>query len=229
MGCCSLAGMKWFIGIAVSLVVMFSVSFVVAESFGWTNEQVVTAWLKSIRDGKSGSELAALVVFGLLCGDLFLPVPSSIVMTLSGYLLGFPGGAGTAFAGSMCSAMLGFWLCRLFGRRAFVRLAGSGDTSRVERFMTRYGEWGIVLSRSVPMLTEVVSCLSGLSGMSFVRFLVLSVAGTLPICLVYAWAGSTSGGAPSGIGWAVLLAFVIPAVGFGVVRLMTRKREQVSP
>jgi uncharacterized membrane protein YdjX (TVP38/TMEM64 family) len=123
----------------------------------------------------------------------------------------------------MASAALGFGLCRMFGRRAFVKLAGTGDTSRVEILMGRYGEWAIVLSRSVPMLTEVVSCLSGLSGMSVVRFLLLSVAGTMPICLVYAWAGSTSGGAPTGIGWAVLLAFVIPAVGFGMVRLMTRK------
>jgi len=217
--------MKWFIGIAVSLVIIFTVSFLLAESFGLTDQRVVTEWLKTVREDHGGSLPVALVIFGLLCGDLFLPVPSSIVMTLSGYLLGFPFGAAVTFAGSMSSAVLGFGLCRLFGRKAFVRLADSGDTSRVERFMSRYGEWVIVLSRSVPMLTEVVSCLSGLSGMSFLRFFLLSVAGTLPICMVYAWAGSTSGGAPTGMGWAVLLAFVIPGIGFGIMRLMTRNSD----
>lgn len=215
--------MKWFLGIAVSLVVIFTISFILAESFGWMDQRLVSGWLESIRNSQGGSPAVALVIFALLFGDLVLPVPSSVVMTLSGYLLGFPVGAAVTFAGSMASAILGFGLCRAFGRRAFVRLAGAGDTSRVERFMRRYGEWGIVLSRSVPMLTEVVSCLSGLSGMRFPRFVLLSIAGSLPICLVYAWAGSTSGAAPAGIGWAILLAFVIPGVGFGLVRLMTRK------
>ena len=215
--------MKWFVGIAVSLVVIFTLSFLLAESFGWMDQRVVTGWLESIRNSHNGSLPVALVIFGFLLGDLVLPVPSSVVMTLSGYLLGFFTGAAVAFAGSMASALLGFGLCRIFGRRAFVRLAGSGDTSRVERFMSRYGEWGIVLSRSVPMLTEVVSCLSGLSGMTFWRFVILSITGSLPICLVYAWAGSTSGAAPTGIGWAILLAFVIPGVGFGIVRLVTRR------
>lgn len=215
--------MKWFVGIAVSLAVVFALTFLLAESFGWTDQRALTAWMESIRDEYGGSQAVALVIFGLLFGDIFLPIPSSVVMTLSGYFLGFPVGTAATVTGAMASAILGFGLCRLFGRRAFVRLAGSTDTSRVERFMDRYGEWGIVLSRSVPMLTEVVSCLAGLSGMSFARFLQLSIAGTLPICLVYAWAGSTSDGTPTGIGWAVLLAFVIPGVGFGIVRLVTRQ------
>ncbi|MEI6970440.1 MAG: VTT domain-containing protein [bacterium] len=215
--------MKWFIGIAVSLIVAFSLTFVLAEAFGLTDQRLVTAWFESMRGGHGGSWFIALVIFGLLSGDLILPIPSSVVMTLSGYMLGFPAGAAVTFAGAMASAMLGFGLCRVFGRKAFVRLVGAKDESRIERFMSRYGEWGIILSRSVPMLTEVVSCLAGLSEIGFLRFVLLSACGALPICVVYAWAGATSGGVPAGIGWAVLLAFVIPAAGFAIVRLLTRK------
>ena len=215
--------MKMFIGIAAALVAVFSLTFLLAESLGWTDRQLITAWLESTRDNAGGPLPVAAIVFGLLCGDLVLPVPSSVVMTLSGCFLGFGAGTVASFAGAMCSALLGFGLCRIFGRRAFSRIAGTGDSSRVERLMARYGPWAIILSRAVPMLTEVVSCLAGLGGMSMRRFALLSVAGTLPICAVYAWAGSTSGAAPAGIGWAVLLAFIIPAAGFGVVRLLTRK------
>ena len=60
------------------------------------------------------------------------------------------------------------------------------------------------LSRSVPMLTEIVSCAAGLARIPFRVFLALSVAGTLPLCAVYAWAGNRS--LRGGAGWAAHMA-----------------------
>jgi len=221
--------MKWFIGIAVGLFTLFTVTFLLAESFGLVNEQFFIQHLVALRERSGSGAWVGLVIFGLLAADLVLPIPSSIVMTLSGYFLGVGTGTLVSFGGAMVSALLGFGLCRGFGQKAFNRLIGQDDVSRVERLLERYGAWAIILSRSVPMLTEVMSCLAGLSRMRFPLFLSLSVAGTLPLCLVYAWAGSKSQQTPTGIGWAVLLAFVIPAAGFALVRTVSiRKHASVG-
>lgn len=222
-------GMKKFAGIAVGLFIVFTVTYLVAEHFGFTEEKFVTDHITALRDQSGTATLVGVVIGGLLAGDLFLPVPSSIVMTLSGFFLGTWLGAAVSFAGAMCSALLGFGLCRWFGQKAFSRLIGPDDTTRVTRFLERYGSWAIILSRSVPMLTEVMSCLAGLSLMSWREFIALSAAGTLPICLVYAWAGARTGQMSFGIGWAVAVAFVIPAIGFGIVKLVSKNDKNSAP
>ena len=221
--------MKWFIGIAIGLFAVFTVTFLLAESFGLMGEQLLIHRLAALREHSGSGAWVGLVIFGLLAGDLILPIPSSIVMTLSGYFLGAFTGTLVSFGGAMASALLGFGLCRRFGQKAFNRLIGQDDVSRVERILGQYGAWAIIFSRSVPMLTEVMSCLAGLGRMRFPLFLGLSIAGTLPLCCVYAWAGSKSQQTPTGIGWAVVLAFVIPAAGFALVRTASaRKRSSAG-
>jgi uncharacterized membrane protein YdjX (TVP38/TMEM64 family) len=54
--------------------------------------------------------LIALALGGLLAADIVLPVPSSIVNTAAGSLLGFWAGMGTAWVGLMVSAVGGYVL-----------------------------------------------------------------------------------------------------------------------
>ncbi|MGH9672876.1 MAG: hypothetical protein ACRD44_06805, partial [Bryobacteraceae bacterium] len=60
--------------------------------------------------------VAAAVSFGLLAGDILLPVPSSLVMLANGAVFGIIPGAILSIAGSLSAAMAGFWLGRR-GRR----------------------------------------------------------------------------------------------------------------
>lgn len=213
--------MRRWIGLTLGLFAFFALVYVGAAAMGWTDAILYRNWVERWRG--HGLLLAAALLAGLLAADVFLPVPSSMLMTLAGALFGLWGGAAIALAGAMASAALGFGLCRLFGRRAFEKLIGT-NAGHVEAFFERHGVWAVLLSRSVPMLTEVVSCLAGLSRMSPARFFSLSLAGTAPLCGVYAWAGARAG-AEAGAGWAVLLAFALPAAGFALVR-RAQKRNQ---
>lgn len=217
--------MKFLIGIVTGLFLVFTLMFAWAESRGLIEPGYVQGLFESVRQNPGGLVLVALLVAGLLAADLFLPVPSSVVMTLAGLFLGTAIGAMVSFAGAMASALIGFGLCRRFGQKAFTRMIGDKDTARIARLLDSYGMWAILLSRSVPMLTEVMSCVAGLGSVPPRRFLAVSAAGTLPICLVYAWAGAASGD-PSGVRWAVLLAFVIPAAGFVAVRLFKSRAHE---
>ncbi|HSR51821.1 MAG TPA: TonB-dependent receptor [Acidobacteriota bacterium] len=220
--------MKRLAWIGFILFVFFSLTFLLFQAGGWMDEDNLARWL---RDGLKERGLEAVtgpLIALLLLVDLALPVPSSVVMTLAGFFQGMWLGFLFNFIGAMGAALAGFWICRRYGHRGFQAVIGSQESARVEEFFQRYGAWAIVLSRSVPMLTEVVSCLAGLSQMSYRRFTALTTLGTLPLCLVYAWAGETAGGRVP-LFWLVLLCFVLPAVGYAAFRLATWRRDTVLP
>lgn len=223
-----LGHVKRVAAIVIGMVAVLALLFVAAESAGWMDPGRFRRLLESVHASPAGRVAVAAVIGGLLAADLVLPVPSSVLMTLSGVFLGTAAGTAVSFAGSMASALMGFGLCRRFGHAAFRRFAGDADADRVARFLRDYGVWGILLSRSVPMLTEVVSCVAGLSDIPFRTFAGLVAAGTLPVCAVYAWAG-TRATDPSGLGWAVLIAFVLPAGGFALVRRFSLARPRRNP
>lgn len=217
--------MKWLISIALSLFALFTLSYLLAEQAGWTDERWVSEQVLAIQERPGGTLLAGAVIASLLTLDLLFPVPSSILMILSGALLGFHSGWMVSLLGAMGSALIGFALCRTWGKPAFDRVVGSLDAERITRFFERHGVWAILLSRSVPMLTEIVSCLAGLSAMRFRLFFWVTLAGTWPLCIVYAWAGHRAVD-QSAIGWAVVLAFVVPAVGLAIVKWAHRNRPR---
>lgn len=206
------------------LVLVLSLVYLAADYLGWMQADALGNALGRLRGGEGVAHgAAAPLIAVLLAADLVLPVPSSLVMTASGSLLGVVAGTAASFAGAMAGALLGFGLCRRFGQRAFRGLVGAEEHGRVSAFLMRYGSWAILLSRSVPMLTEIISCVAGLGTMSAVRFCALAAAGTLPLCLVYAVIGAAAGDGSLHPGWALLLAFLLPAAGYGWLQRRPRR------
>ena len=165
----------------------------------------------------------------LLVADLALPIPSSLVMTLAGrFLLGTWGGFTANLVGSLGASLLGYGICRQYGRRGFAVVFGADDTRQAEAFFSTFGPWAIALSRPVPMLTEIVSCLAGLTGMGLRPFVALSILGTAPISLAYAWLGHEAR-EPLGLQWPLLIAFVLPGAGLLGVWLVGYLRQGTAP
>ncbi|MBN2532113.1 MAG: VTT domain-containing protein [Spirochaetales bacterium] len=213
---------KIFLIVAV-LVVLFSILFIIGESIGVLDGEYIEKTISSLGDNIAGKILISLAVIFLLVIDILLPVPSSIVMTLSGKLLGFLPGGFVSFVGAMLAAWIGFFACRLGGKKIFIRLIGEKDITRVRIWFEKYGIFAIILSRPVPMLTEILSCLAGLSQVSPLIFTLAAVCGTLPICFVYSYFGQVSSILNP---WpAVWVALAIPALGWGVARFLNRKKK----
>ncbi|HEX5172372.1 MAG TPA: VTT domain-containing protein, partial [Cyclobacteriaceae bacterium] len=83
----------------------------------------------------------------LLIGDLLLPIPATLVMSALGYLYGpFIGGFLSTF-GSFAAGSLGYWICRLLGERAALRLLGAKDFERGKKLSGKLGGWIVALSR----------------------------------------------------------------------------------
>jgi uncharacterized membrane protein YdjX (TVP38/TMEM64 family) len=160
--------------------------FVLEDWLGLGLVDEARAWVAGAGAG------SALAVILLLAIDLLIPVPSSIVMILSGAAFGVVWGSIISLVGSIGGEWLGFELVRRFGRRLSAKLIGDAELARLTGVMARHGAAAVVVTRAVPVLMETMSVVAGLSSMKRSTFLLASLAGTAPIVVVYAYAGAMS-------------------------------------
>jgi 3-dehydroquinate synthase len=166
-------------------------------------ESAVSAWLATAGPG------SAMVIVGLLAADIVLPVPSSLIMVLSGAAFGVVGGALLALTGSILGEWLGFELVRRFGRGFAARFVGDDEFRRFSAILQRHGALAVVFTRPLPIVMETMSVIAGLSSMTRATFLVASLIGTGPIVIVYAYAGAESRRLGSLVPAVVILAAVV--------------------
>lgn len=171
------------------------------------------AWLDETIHQVVDPVWAALLVVGLLSTDVLLPIPSSVLSTLGGEVLGFGLGTVASFAGLMLGAIFGFGLARLVGRPLIVRLAKEDDLQRIDQLSERMGTAVLIVTRPVPIFAEAAVLFFGATRLSWRQFLP-------PVALV----NLVIAGAYSALGtWvhlplALILSVVIPVSATAVAR-----------
>jgi uncharacterized membrane protein YdjX (TVP38/TMEM64 family) len=135
--------------------------------------------------------IVAGAVFALLALDVFLPVPSSIVSTAAGMLLGFASGTTVVWSGMMTGCLLGYWVGAR-GSVAAKRLVGDDGLARAAALFNRYGDLTIVLCRPVPVIAEASVVFAGLVRANLTRFAQLTAISNLGIAIGYAAFGAYS-------------------------------------
>jgi uncharacterized membrane protein YdjX (TVP38/TMEM64 family) len=132
---------------------------------------------------------AALIGVALLVVDVFLPVPSTLVMVAHGALFGLAGGALLSMIGSIAAALIGFAVGRA-GNGAVRRIVTPNEHARAGELLRRWGVLAIALTRPVPILAETVAILAGSSPLTWRQTALAAAAGSLVPSLAYAWAGA---------------------------------------
>jgi uncharacterized membrane protein YdjX (TVP38/TMEM64 family) len=199
------------------ILILCVAAFVVASKLlienvlGIDIEPQLRAWMTDA--GTGGAVLIAV----LLASDIVLPVPSSLVMILSGAAFGVGWGSVIALIGSIGGEWLGFELARGYGRRATRRIVGDEEVERLSGMFARHGAAAVVVTRALPVVMETMSVVAGLSAMKRGTFLTASLVGTVPIVVVYAWAGAASREAGSIIP-AAIIAIAVAAFGWVLYR-----------
>ena len=138
---------------------------------------------------ESAHSYAWAVGIALIVGDLFLPIPSPPVMAGLGAVYGVFWGGVFATAGSILAGLLAYGLARGVGIKAARYLASNDELVKFQHFFDTWGGGGIVVSRSLPMLPEVLTLLAGLAKMHFGRFCFSLVLGSVPVGFICAWTG----------------------------------------
>ena len=173
--------------VAIVAAIVAGSKLLIENVLGFDLEPWARSWLAAA--GPAG----AATVIGLLAADVFIPVPSSVVMILSGAAFGTAWGAAIAFIGSIAGEWLGFELARRYGSAWASRYIGDErEVARLNAMLAKHGGAAVAITRPLPVVMETMSLVAGVSTMTRATFLVASVIGTLPIVIVYAYAGAKS-------------------------------------
>lgn len=162
---------------------------------------------------KEYGHFAWAIGMGLIVVDLVLPIPATAIMSALGYLYGAVLGGLAGGTGSMIAGLIAYFSTRLMGRRAAVFLAGEKDLNRVEKFFARRGALAVAITRPMPILPEVTSCLAGMAGMPLRIYVISLACGSLSTGFVFATVGALGVSQP----WvAIVASYIVPLLLYAI-------------
>lgn len=139
------------------------------------------------------------LVVGMALESACMPVPSEVILPFGGYLvstgqLTFWGAVLAGLAGGTIGSTLAYavgW----YGGRPFILKYGRyilldpEDLDRADRLFDRYGNKIVFWARFMPVVRTFISLPAGIAGMNFKKFLLYTVAGSLPWTILFIYIG----------------------------------------
>lgn len=177
--------MKRYFLVMAGLAAFFLALFLVVEALEVPLLSDPGPWLER------GGAAAGALGFALLVADVFLPVPSSLVMIAHGAFFGVAAGTLLSLAGSVAAAWVGFFV----GRRGgpwLERVIPADERAEVEALVARWGKLAVLVSRPVPLVAETVAVAAGASAMGWGELSAAASLGSIPAALLYAVTGATA-------------------------------------
>ena len=195
-------------------------------------------------------------IFLLMLIDAVLPAASELVMVYGGALAagafvnqdvtlfgrtvdeGLPAYVAVALAGTIGYTIgaIGGWAIGLYGGRPYLERHGrwlhldKQRLDRAERWFERWEDWAVFLGRVTPVVRSFVSIPAGVMETPFVRYTLLTLAGSAIWCFAFAGAGYFAGDNWEDLHHAfryldyVVVAGIVAALAWLLVRFLRRRR-----
>ena len=206
--------MKRYALVATVIAVLILASFLLVEAL---QVPLLTDPTDRMREG---GWIAAVTGGGLLLADVFIPIPSSVIMITHGVIFGILGGFVLSLVASVGGAMIGWWVGHR-GGRWMDRIVSPKEKAQANDFIVRYGLLAIIISRLIPIVAETVAIMSGTTNLGWKRVLIATTIGAAPPALIYAIAGEATDDFASG---ALVTACVI--IVAGIAWFVGRRRNE---
>jgi uncharacterized membrane protein YdjX (TVP38/TMEM64 family) len=177
--------MKTYWLLVCGILMVFLLLFLVLEAL----EIPLLTEPKHLMSGHAG--LVAITGVALLCADILLPVPSSLVMIAHGAVFGIVVGTLLSLVGSVGAALIGF----LIGRHSdglLNRFMSNQERAQSNQLLDKWGIYAIIVTRPIPLLAETTILLAGASNISWWQMLFAALVGSLPPALLFAISGATA-------------------------------------
>lgn len=172
-------------------------------------------WLRGMAENPPSDATTFSLVVGLLATDIFLPIPSSVVVTMGGWQLGRWLGALAAWVGMNLGAAAGFGLARRWGQPFAHWFSKQEDLDRMKIISNRFGPLVLILTRAMPVFAEASVLIAGIHRLSWKRFLPAVVLSNLGIAVAYSVLGDYAEQhqwLPLALGVAVAVPVLVAAV-----------------
>lgn len=181
-------------------------------------------WLRGVAEDPPSVAATMALVIGLLSTDILLPIPSSVISTLSGWQLGWWLGTLATWIGMNLGAIIGFAMARRWGKPFALWFSKEEDLERMRIVSDRYGPFVLVLTRAMPVFAEATVLIAGIHQLAWRRFLPAVIFSNLGIALAY----SAFGDFAEHHQWLPLalgIAIAIPVMVAAVAQRMMPKAE----
>lgn len=172
-------------------------------------------WLRGVADDPPSTAATMALVVGLLSTDILLPIPSSVISTLSGWQLGWWKGTLATWLGMNIGAIVGFALARRWGQPFALWFSKAEDLDRMRDVSDRYGPFVLVLTRAMPVFAEASVLISGIHQLAWRRFLPAVLFSNLGIAVAYSAFGDYAEQhqwLPLALGIAVAVPILVAAI-----------------
>ncbi|MBB3131326.1 membrane protein DedA with SNARE-associated domain [Paenibacillus rhizosphaerae] len=141
----------------------------------------------------------------LAIGIVGIPIPDEIMMVTIGYLsslhvLSYPLSVLFGFLGTITGMTVSFWIGRRFGKPLLLRfgkylLLTPKKLEKAEKLFERYVGWTIIFGYYIPGIRHLTCYVSGISGINFRKYFIVSSVGGFIWCLIFVTIGYVAGGA----------------------------------
>lgn len=183
--------MKLLIKSVLILAAIFTTTLLIIKFSGVLTIEDIKQLFETLKS--QPSYILGSIIVCLLFIDLFIAVPTMTIIILAGYFIGFQLAVFYTFIGLLLASLTGYFLSKKYGNRVLDKLSSDEEQKiQMTELFNKHGVLVLVLSRAVPMLPEISSCLAGTCNMSLRRFLFAWSLGTVPYLCVIAYAGSIS-------------------------------------
>ena len=181
------------------------------------------------------------IVFFMALESACIPIPSEVIMPLSGYLaykgtLDLVGVTLAGSLGSMLGSLAAYYAGLKLGRPFIVRygkyiLMSEGDLERAEKWFARYGGKATFVSRMLPIVRTFISFPAGIGRMEIRTFTLYSFVGSIPWCALMAYLGYVLGDS-----WRIIfdryghyVDYAVVAAIFVLAAYIVYKRRKAAP
>lgn len=140
---------------------------------------------------------------GMVLEAVIIVIPSEAILATGGILasqgvFSFFGAFITGLLGSVFCAIVIYFM-GYFGGRPFIRKFGKyffmkeEDLEKSDSWFFKYGMFGALLGRNFPIIRTLISLPIGIMRMSFFKFLLFTIIGSIPWTFLFVWLGYTLG------------------------------------
>ena len=113
----------------------------------------------------------------------------------------------------MAGAAICFYIARILGREAAIKLTSKTGLEQIDVFFEKYGKNTILVCRLLPFVSfDLVSYAAGLTSMSFGAFMLATGIGQLPATLIYSYVGGMLTGGAKIMVTGLLILFALSAL-----------------
>lgn len=178
-------------------------------------ESAIGKWIQS--DFSLSFRLSVTTL--LLAADIFLPVPSSAVITYAGATTGVFAATISSWVGLTLGGISGYELSRVWGSKLIERFSETEERQQMQELVSQYGSLAVILTRPLPILGETAVLVVGSLRMQRVAFYLALSLSNLAIALVYASFGNWFSD-PARLPWILAASLIAPLLLTFTVRLL---------